>query len=424
MDTSTVDEIKSKVEAYESEIVSVASRLIQFPTISLTGETRECVDFIKSYSEKLGLEATFHEKKKNRTNAHVRVPGRPDKKLIWLGHFDVVPVGQPDKWSHKPFGGEVENGRVYGRGASDMKGSCAAAMVAAKALSEMEEHEHATVDLWFTCDEEVGAHDGTRWLVEKKLLSGEACVIGDAFGSVPKEPWVDVGCKGYLRTRLRAFGKTAHGSAPFRGDNAIDKLILATEKAKQIEDFALALPEDLKPLTEATIKFLLKEGKWAEPQKKAILRVLDYPTVSLGLIKAGIKINVVPDSAEASFDIRITPSVDPKSVEREMLRLLAGFSAEDLKVETIDVESGYYERWDSPFAESLKKAVELTTGKKPLPKILLGATDAVPLKRGLRIPCLGFGAGDEALAHAPDEYVTVENLVMATKVYAILPLIY
>ncbi len=423
MDTPAIEGIKKKVRTCESEIVSLCSKLIRFPTVS-PGETRECADFIKSYFDDLGIETSFHEKKRNKTNVRVKLPGKQDRKLIWLGHLDVVPAGLPEKWTHEPFGGEVVDGRVYGRGSGDMKGSCAAAMVAAKVLSETDEDMRAAVDLWFTCDEETGAHDGTRWLVEKGLLSGEVCLIGDAFGSAPRQPSIDAGCKGYLRMRIRASGKTAHASAPFRGDNAIDKLVSAVERAKRIRDYAFDLPEGLKPLAESTIRLVLKEKDWTESQKSAILRLFNYPTFSLDLIEGGVKLNVVPDSAEASFDIRVTPGVDPKLVEREIFGMFEGVGSEGLQVETIGVEDGYYERWDIPFAESLKKAVRLTVGREPLPRIVMGSTDAILVKKGSDIPCLGFGAGDEGLAHAPNEYVTIENLVMAAQVYAVLPLVF
>jgi len=424
MDVVLVDESKRKVEEYKSELVSLASKLIQFQTVNPPGETGECAVFIKSFLEENGLKSSLHERKRNKTNLCVRVPGRSDAKLLWLGHLDVVPAGLLEKWSLGPFGGDVHKGRVCGRGASDMKGSCASAMVAAKVLSEMDEDGHAAVDFWFTCDEEVGAIDGTRWLGEEGLLEGEGCIIGDSLSRVPEEPWIDVGCKGYMRTRIRAKGKSAHGSMPFYGDNAIDKLILAIEKARQIGDFALNLPEDMKPLVDSTVKFLMAHGDLTKDQKRDISRAFSYPTVSLNLINGGVKINVVPDSAEATFDIRISPGVNPELVEREMFALVENFRAKGVEAERVDLEDGYYERWDSSFAEKLRKAVELATGIKPLPKILLGGTDAVHVKRALGIPCLGFGAGIEELAHAPDEYVEIKSLLNVAKVYTILPIIY
>lgn len=424
MSRSIVEKIKTKTNDLKSEVASLCSDLIKFPTISPPSETIELTEYIKTYLDGIGLKTTLHKRKPKKTNLHARLQGKTHKRIIWLGHIDVVPPGSREKWSHNPFGGEIEAGKVHGRGTSDMKGSCAAAMTAAKILSALNENEHATMDFWFTCDEEVESFDGTRWLLEQGLLSGDACLVGDALSGSQKEPWVDAGCKGYLRARIKATGKTAHGSSPFYGDNAIDRLIPAVEKARKVENFALDLPKDVTRLTRSTLKFLLKDGELTEPQKKAIRRAFNYPTVSLNLINAGVKINVVPDFAEATFDIRITPGINLRKVEREISRLVKEFRNSGVKAETVSLEAGYYESWDSPFANSLAKAVKTAVGTKPQPKILLGATDGIHVNRTLGIPCLGFGAGIEKLAHAPNEYVTIENLVMAAKVYAVLGVTY
>lgn len=420
----TISRVLSRVEELKSELISVTSALIKFKTVSPPSKTLECAEYIKSYLENAGLEASFHFREKEKVNVHVNVPGRSDKTIIWLGHLDVVPAGMRRKWRHDPFSGVVENEKIYGRGASDMKGSCAAAMIAAKVLSEVDEGNRATVNFWFTCDEEVGSPDGTRWLIERGLIRGDACIIGDSLSKSPKEPYVDVGCKGYLRLRLKALGKTAHGSMPFYGDNAIDKLLLAVEQVRKIGGYPLRFPEELEDSIKSSINYLLRDRNLTEGQREAIRRAFHYPTVSLTMINGGIKVNVIPDYAEASFDIRITPGINPEKIAGKIYELVSNFKVSGIDVEVTSLESGYYEQWDSKFALSLRRAIEISTNISPKPKILLGATDAVPVKKSLGIPCLGFGAGIEELAHAPNEYVTVGGLVSAAKVYAVLPLLF
>jgi len=420
----TVSRVLNEIEKRKSELISVTSALIGFQTVSPPSNTLECAEYIKSFFNGTDLKVSFYARKKEKVNVNVKVPGESGKTIIWLGHLDVVPAGMREKWRYDPFGGVVEGEKIYGRGASDMKGSCAAAMIAAKVLSEIDERNRAAVDFWFTCDEEVGSPDGTRWLIEEGLIQGDACLIGDSLSKSPKEPYIDVGCKGYLRLRLKAFGKTAHGSMPFYGDNAIDKLLSAIKQVKKIGDYPLKLPAELEASIKSSIDYLLKNKDLTEKQKNAIKNAFHYPTVSLTIIKGGVKVNVIPDYAEASFDIRITPRVDPKTIAEKLRELIGSFNTSEIKVEVTGLESGYHEEWDSRFASSLKKAVEIATNMPPKPKILLGATDAIPIKKSLGIPCLGFGAGIEELAHAPNEYVTVEGLVSAAKVYAILPLLF
>ncbi|MEM2150875.1 MAG: ArgE/DapE family deacylase [Candidatus Bathyarchaeia archaeon] len=424
MSSPLIRSVLDKVDRLKFEIASVTSKLIKFQTISPPSNTLECAEYIKAYLENAGIEVSFHAKEKEKVNVCAKVRGKPDKKIVWLGHLDVVPAGLREKWVHDPFGGVFDGERIYGRGSSDMKGSCAAAMIAAKVLSDVAEEDKATVDFWFTCDEEVGSPDGTGWLVEKGLISGDLCLIGDSLSRDPsKEPYIDVGCKGYIRLHLKAIGRTAHGSMPFYGDNAIEKILLAIESVKNLSNYSLNLPADLEESVKSSIEYLLADEKLSEKQKDAIKKAFYYPTVSLTMINGGVKINVIPDYAEAFFDIRISPGVDPENIIRTLHNFISTLHMKGVKAGVIGFEGGYYESWDSKYAIALRKAVEIATSVKPKPKILLGATDALRLKKTLGITCLGFGAGIEELAHAPNEYVTLSGLLSAAKVYAILPLL-
>ncbi|MEM1586938.1 MAG: M20 family metallopeptidase [Candidatus Bathyarchaeia archaeon] len=425
MISQAVYSVLKKVEELKSELTSLASNLIRFQTVSPLSNTLECAEYIRSYFEGVGLEARIYSKRKENANVYVKVPGESEKTIIWLGHLDVVPEGRREEWIYEPFGGVIVGDRVYGRGASDMKGSCAAALIAAKILSEVKCGDRATIDFWFTCDEEVGSPNGTRWLLETGLIKGDACLIGDSLSRDPaNEPYVDVGCKGYLRLRLRAYGKTAHASMPFYGNNAIDKLVAAAEVVKRIEDYRLRMPAEVEEIIKLSMGYLLSGRGLSGEQRNAIRRAYHYPTVSLTMISGGVKINVVPDYAEALFDIRISPGANPEDLAEHIKKLISESGIGEVNVDIMGLEDGYYERWESGFVMSLKKAIEVATGVRPKPKILLGATDAIHVKRVLGVPCLGFGAGIEELAHAPNEYVTVDGLLTAAKVYSILPLIF
>ncbi|MEM2926578.1 MAG: ArgE/DapE family deacylase [Candidatus Bathyarchaeia archaeon] len=419
-----VEGIKADIEGSSKELTELCSKLVQFPTVVPPGYTRECVEFIEAYFRSLGLETEVHERRKDKTNLCVKVPGKRKGKILWLGHLDVVPEGS-EPWKYPPFSGKVMEGLVYGRGSSDMKGACASAMVAAKVLASLEESERSSVEFWFTCDEEVGAVDGARWLAESGRLKGDLCIIGDSSGGMPSEPSMDLGCKGALRVTLKARGRTAHGSQPYLGDNAIDKLIDAIGYVKEIGSFRLDVPEELEPVLKTSVEFLLRHYKLTESQKADVTKVFHYPSVSLNIIRGGVKINVVPDAAEALFDIRITPGADIEAVKGRILELLKASGLEGIDAEfEVTGFGGYYEKPDLVYVDSLKRAVELATGRTPILKIITGGTDGIFTRKIAGIPSLGFGAGLPGMAHAKDEYVTVESMVMAAKVYAIYPVIF
>lgn len=420
-----INNVLRRVGELRDELISLTSNLIKFKTVSPPSNTLECATYIRSYFEEAGLRAEIYSREGEKANVHVRIRGDSDRMIIWLGHLDVVPEGRREEWSYDPYGGEIVGDRIYGRGASDMKGSCAAAMVAAKVLGEVEGRRMSTVDFWFTCDEEVGSTNGTRWLLNEGLLRGDACLIGDSLSRDPaRSPYVDVGCRGYLRIRLRASGRTAHASAPFYGDNAIEKLIASISVVKRAGEYRLEIPGEAREAIDSSVEYLLSKEGLSGEQRDAIKRAYYYPTISLTMISGGVKVNVIPDSAEATFDIRISPGSKPTELAEYIKRLIRESGIEGISAEILGFESGYYEQWHSDFAISLREAIRIVTGREPRPKILLGATDAVPVKRRLGVPCLGFGAGVEELAHAPNEHVSIESLLVAAKVYSILPLIY
>ncbi len=412
-----------KVESEKAEIAKLCSDLVKIPTPNPPGETEQCIRFIEEYFARNEVPTFVHSRHRGKANIVAKIEGTSPRKVLWLGHVDVVPEGNKASWKHEPFGGETEEGHVFGRGSSDMKGSCASAMVAAK-LIQHEIKPPNTVEFWFTCDEETQGEDGAQWLAQEGLIKGDVCIIGDSSGSTPAKPYIDIGCKGFLWTKLKAKGKTAHGSTPYLGDNALEKLLRIVLQIQEIGNEKLVLPEDLIPAVKSSVDFLLSSSeKLTLEQQNAVKRLYRYPTVSLNMFDGGIKVNVVPDEAEASLDIRFTPGIDFNALCKQMQLLVQKSGADGVTAE-FQMGTGYYEASTSPFAAQLTDVVKKTVGHTPQFKILTGGTDAIFLKNIQRIPCLGFGAGIEGVAHAPEEHVPIAQLVMAAKVYATFPYLY
>jgi len=417
-------EISERVEKLRKEVAEVCSQLVQRPSQHPEGRTFECVEYIKGYFDELGIPNEIHKNKPEKPNIVARIKGVTDRCVMWLGHLDVVPEGKPENWTYPPYSGTIKDGLVWGRGSSDMKGACAGAMVAARVLSEFEQVPN-NVDFWFTADEEIGGTDGAYWLAEKHIFRGDVCIIGDGSQRGVAAPSIDLGCKGGAGTRLMARGKTAHGSRPYLGENAIDKLIKAIPYVRKVADYRLELPQELEPVIESSIEYMLGEEGLSAQQREAIKRIFHYPSVSLNIINGGVKSNVVPDYAEAQFDIRLTPSSKPLKVKERILELVREAGDPDVSAEVRAGETaGYYESPNTPFARQLSETVRRVTGNKPVFKILTGGTDAVSVKRFTSIPCLGFGVGMEGQAHAPDERNSIDLLELSCKVYAAFPLMY
>ena len=422
----SVEEITKEAGRTADEVADLCSGLVKFNSAHPEGKTDECVAYIKEYLDGHGIENEVHAKTQTKPNIVAKIAGLSKRKILWVGHLDVVPEGSADAWTYPAYSGQItDDGHVWGRGTSDMKGACAAAMVAARILSGQGPLDNS-VEIWFTADEEIGGGDGARWLAESGRLKGDVCVIGDGNGGGPEMPSIDVGCKGGAGTRLIARGSTAHGSTPYLGDNAIDKLNRVIPWVYKIGDYRLELPGELDEAVESSIEYYLKtQDLKTKEQVEAVKRLFNYPSVACNIISGGVKSNVVPDYAEATFDIRLTPGSKPLKVKERIEALVA--EAGEPGVEAVvraRETAGYYEPSNSRFARQLAGVVGKATGKKPIFKILTGGTDAVSIKRFTGIPCLGYGTSLTGVAHQPNERVTIENLVLGVKVYSAFPLAY
>ncbi|MCW4048171.1 MAG: ArgE/DapE family deacylase [Candidatus Bathyarchaeota archaeon] len=422
-----LEQIIKLTENTDNEVAELCSGLVKFNSAHPDGFTDETVAYIKKYLDKHGIENEVHAKDPKKPNIVARIKGTTDKKIIWVGHLDVVPEGKPENWTYPPYSGEIADKCVWGRGSSDMKGSCAAAMVSARILNEMDSIPN-TVEYWFTSDEEIGGGAGARWLAETGRFKGDICIIGDGNGGGPTAPSIDLGCKGGAGVKLIARGRTAHGSTPYLGDNAISKLIKAVPWVEKINDFKLDFPDDLKPAVEGSIEYY----KTATPMTPEIDAAMEHnfytPSVTCNIINGGVKINVVPDYAEAEFDIRITPGSHPLRVVNRIKELVKESGIDGLEITSRDHKpddtAGYYESPNSSFADQFTDIIGKITGIPVNMKILTGGTDGISTSKRAGIPSLGYGTSLTGQAHQPDERVTVENLVLGVKIFTAFPLLY
>ena len=224
-------------------------------------------------------------------------------------------------------------------------------------------------------------------------------------------------------TKIKTKGKTAHGSMPYLGDNAINKLLRVIKSVKKIEEQRLNIPEDLTDVLKSSTNYLLEDKDLSKDKKEEVKRLFYHPTVSLNLLRGGVKTNIVPDYAQSEIDIRLTPVVDFAKIEKKIQDLIDETNIDDVTIE-FQKGKGYYEPPNTKFTQQLSETVQIVTSSTPIYKVLTGGTDAISLRWISNIPCLGFGVGPRGQAHAPNEYTSIENMVMVSKVYAIFPYIF
>src|SRR4030042_1759920 len=154
--------ISRLAEAASGEVAELTSGLVKYNSAHPNGYTDEAVAYIKKYLDKHGIENEVHASDPKKPNIVAKVPGK-GKRILWVGHLDVVPEGKPENWTYPPYSGTIADGCVWGRGSSDMKGSGAAARAPARPLHEMKDIPN-TAEFWFTADEEIGGGAGARGL--------------------------------------------------------------------------------------------------------------------------------------------------------------------------------------------------------------------------------------------------------------------
>jgi len=361
------------------DVLALTRELVRIDTVNPPGNEQQCIASLHALLSNAGFRCSTVELAPTRTNlvAHI---GNPDagKPLYFTGHVDVVPLGTAP-WKHAPFDAHVENGRLYGRGASDMKGGVAAFVCAALALADSVRNGIG-VSLVITAGEETGCEGARQVVARGGLPAAGLLLVGEPTANQPR-----LGHKGALWLRASARGRTAHGSMPEQGDNAIYTLARA---ALALEDMDLG----------------------AAPHE-----VMGRSTVNVGTFAGGLNVNSVPDSAAMDVDIR---TVDGQRhddvVECVCHRLGPRISLRRL----LDVESVYTPA-DADFIRRVFDICERRTRTACDGGTVSYFTDAAVLRDALGMPpVVILGPGEPELAHQTDEYCRVDRLYEAQALYS------
>ncbi|HDM45273.1 MAG TPA: M20 family peptidase [Candidatus Bathyarchaeota archaeon] len=369
------------------EIIELTRQLIRIPSENPPGGEGEIAEFIAEKLKDLGLTVRVYEFKPGRPSVVGLLSGVKEKPtLMFNGHMDTVPVGDKDLWSVEPFEGVLRDGRIYGRGAADMKGALAAMIASVKAIVESEVNLRGRLILTFVADEEVTGY-GTRDLIRRGYRADFA-IVGE-----PNELNVQTAHKGLLWLKVVIRGKAAHASIPHQGVNAIYRMA----------DFCLALEK---------MNSLLAEKKHT---------LLGPPTINVGTIKGGIKTNIVPDYCEITIDRRLIPGEKPVDVKREIEETLESLGGKTSKlqtqVEVINVAEPSETAQDELIVQVAREAVREVIGRDPGVTGFTATCDMRFLVNEAGIPTIILGPGSLRQAHVIDEYVEVEQVINAAKIY-------
>ncbi|HEY5158304.1 MAG TPA: M20/M25/M40 family metallo-hydrolase [Anaerolineales bacterium] len=425
--------------AIGDEAAQLLSSYLKIKSVNPPGDERETAEFLTAQLRQRGLEPKIYISTPNRVNLLARLPGDGTKKPILLySHMDVVEA-DPQRWSCDPFGGEIRDGYVWGRGAIDMKGMGIMQLLALDLLQC--HHPNRSRDIIFlaTADEEKGGGYGTRWLIENQWPEIEAEYVWDEgsfglqdfFGPTPVFT-VAVAEKKELWLKLIAHGEPGHSGMP-HDNNAANILVHALERVRTLNSKyelnpvtrmmflkigeIMPFPKSflLKNLHNPLIFHLMQSALTSDPTIAAMLK----DTLSITVLRAGGKENIIPDSAEATLDIRLLPDRTPEAFLANLKKLITDKRV-DIEViqspepATIsDVNTEFYQT----LSDVLKEVVPASI---TAPMLTPGTTDSC-FFRSKGVNSYGLFPAiltpDELVRfHGIDERISIENLRLGTRI--------
>lgn len=418
--TDWKSKVLEAIDAEQDQLLELCSQLIRFPSENPPGDSREISAFIIDYLKQAGIDTSIHPATDTMLNL-VSTLGtgaeQPSgKNLIFCGHTDVVPAGDRSRWDFDPFSGDIVDGYLLGRGASDMKAGLAGLIYVTALLSKLGVPLKGDLSLLIVPDEETGGHLGVPWVLERGLISGTAAVIAEPSG--PLNP--TIGQKGSCWFEFTVEGTPGHGSlSPVVGDSAIVKAAKGIEALQRLWDIKVDIPDEVKEIIRISQDYV----KEREQDGSIAYQVFDHVTVNIGTIQGGTKVNVVADRCTIQVDSRVPFGVDYRDVldRARSLLLEAGIESE---VKGFGFQGNA--NWTSneePVVSDLVESICEVSGEEAYGVLQWASSDARHF-RTHNIPVLQYGPAELSTIHNFNEKAPVWQIIQCAKVYALTALKY
>jgi len=361
------------------DAIELTQALIRIPSANPPGNEQEIASFVRNWLLKRGVRSQFVELEPGRSSLIARIPGSETGSVVLCGHLDTV-VADEDAWSIPPFEARIENGRLAGLGAADMKSGVAVLMQAVAWL--VQEHVTPSQDivLALTADEEWG-YRGAKTIAESGFIDdAELLLIAE-----PTEGRVHAGQKGELWIEASFAGKAAHGSMPEMG---ISSILPAAKFALEVQQAI-----DLLQASSAGDKI----------------------SINIGRFDGGQQVNIVPDRTRVQLDLRVAEPAHYEIVVQTIQRIGKSCTTNGCRFShrVISYHPPILCALDHPFATALRNAVLAEIGPERQLPMTPYSTDAVSIVPLLNVPVLIWGPGSIAQAHQPNEYIELAAIEQA-----------
>ncbi|MFL2789625.1 MAG: acetylornithine deacetylase/succinyl-diaminopimelate desuccinylase family protein [Paracoccaceae bacterium] len=406
-----------KIEDKKESMIELTQDLIKIPTLNPPGENyREICEYLDTRLSRAGFatelirakDAPGDSNQYPRWNIVARREGQKDGECVHFNsHTDVVEVGSG--WTFDPFGGQLYDGKIYGRGACDMKGGLAASIIAVEAFLEIFPTFNGAIEISGTADEETGGYGGVAYLAEKGFFSPtrvQHVIIPEPLN----KDRICLGHRGGWWAEIETFGEIAHGAMPFAGDCAVRHM------GEVLNEFEKTLYPALKQ--RITKMPVIPEG--------AKNSTMNINSIHGGQVEPDTETNAlpshcVPDSCRIIIDRRFLIEEDVEEVKAEVKSILENIKSRrpkfEYEVKELNRVIPSMTDKDAPIVKSIAASVEKVIGKKAEYVASPGSYDQKHIDRiGTLKNCIAYGPGILDLAHKPDEFVDVEDMIDSAKV--------
>ena len=392
------------VDEKRTAIIEFTRELLQTPSENPKGDEKQVVSLIQDKMTGLGIEDIgVIAKQDNRPNLIGWVRGRnKGRVLLYNAHTDTKPIGSTDDWSVDPYAAPIVDNVLYGRGTVDMKGALAAMLFAASVIQEAGLPLNGDLMLAFTADEESGSLYGTNYLIQEAGVKADAGLIGEPSGIESSFDSLCIACRGSHCFKIKVHGTEMHSSQ-----------------------------SDIRNGVNASVKLAEVMLEFSRRFKPSYSHPL-YPqgvTVNLGvMLKGGVFYGMLPGLSEFASEIRTLPGMTRQQTVGDLQSFVDQLRQKDpdlnLELESAPEPLDWIRPMeisaDEPIVQETLAAAETVLGFKPRVTGFTGGTDAPVMTLDGGFPTIpAFGPGLLFLAHGPDEHVDVEDIIKATKIYAL-----
>ncbi len=402
------ERLAQEVDCSLPVLVELTQRLVRVASPNPPSDTVEIANLAEGLLTAIpGLELTRVEPAHRVVSLVGRIRGNGlGRRLIFNGHLDTFPVGEDLGWTVDPLGGQIKDGRIYGRGVSDMKGGLACSILAASLLARHAEAWPGEIVLTLAGDEENMGSSGAGFLLDRvPHAKGDANICGD----VGSPMVVRYGEKGLYWLEVEAAGRPAHGAHVHKGVNAIDRLRAALDQIKRLESLPVDAPEVIG-------RTIAQARAISEPLSGVgESEVLQKVTVNIGTISGGVSPNLVPARATAELDIRLPVGVTTALLDEKLQAWLSPLEGVSWRVRR-RFEPNYTDP-DHEIVRCVAHAAQEAMGRTPAINMRIGASDS-RWYRQHGVPTVVFGLTPHNMG-GPDEYILVDELKSVAKVHTL-----